>query len=46
MLAISDKLHAMGMKFGMYSSAGTYTCGKYPGSLGRTTWYPKHQPEY
>ncbi|KAL9088734.1 MAG: hypothetical protein Q9165_006043 [Trypethelium subeluteriae] len=31
---IADKLHGMGMKFGMYSSAGIYTCGRYPGSLG------------
>ncbi|KAI9687225.1 MAG: hypothetical protein M1822_002268 [Bathelium mastoideum] len=31
---IADSLHAMGMKFGMYSSAGIYTCGRYPGSLG------------
>jgi len=25
------------MKFGMYSSAGTFTCGKYPGSLDYET---------
>ncbi|KAF2466516.1 glycoside hydrolase [Lindgomyces ingoldianus] len=31
---IADKLHSMGMKFGMYSSAGVFTCGRYPGSLG------------
>lgn len=31
---VADTLHAMGMKFGMYSSAGIYTCGRYPGSLG------------
>ncbi|KAK5176858.1 Protein argonaute mel1, partial [Cryomyces antarcticus] len=24
----------MGMKFGMYSSAGVFTCGRFPGSLG------------
>ena len=34
---IADKLHGMGLKFGMYSSAGIYTCAKYPGSLGRET---------
>jgi len=34
---IADQLHSMGMKFGMYSSAGIYTCGKYPGSLGYET---------
>ena len=31
---VADTLHDMGMKFGMYSSAGVYTCGRYPGSLG------------
>ena len=31
---VADTLHSIGMKFGMYSSAGIYTCGKYPGSLG------------
>jgi alpha-galactosidase len=31
---LSDKIHAMGMKIGIYSSAGIYTCGRYPGSLG------------
>jgi alpha-galactosidase len=34
---IADQLHGMGMKFGMYSSAGIFTCGKYPGSLGKET---------
>jgi len=31
---VADKIHSMGMKFGMYSSAGVFTCGRYPGSLG------------
>lgn len=31
---IADQLHSMGLKFGMYSSAGILTCGLYPGSLG------------
>ncbi|KAF2094286.1 alpha-galactosidase [Rhizodiscina lignyota] len=31
---VADKVHDLNMKFGMYSSAGIYTCGKYPGSLG------------
>ena len=31
---VADQLHSMNMKFGMYSSAGKYTCAKYPGSLG------------
>ncbi|EIM81948.1 alpha-galactosidase [Stereum hirsutum FP-91666 SS1] len=30
---LSDKIHAMGLKFGIYSSAGTYTCGGKFGSL-------------
>lgn len=30
---VSDQLHALGLKFGMYSSAGVYTCGGYAGSL-------------
>ncbi|EKG11948.1 Glycoside hydrolase clan GH-D [Macrophomina phaseolina MS6] len=31
---VADRVHDLGMKYGMYSSAGVYTCGKYPGSLG------------
>ena len=31
---VADQLHDIGMKFGMYSSAGIYTCGRYPASLG------------
>lgn len=31
---LADKIHDMGLKFGIYSSAGTYTCGGYPASLG------------
>lgn len=30
---VADVIHSMGMKFGMYSSAGIYTCAKYAGSL-------------
>ncbi|KAE9993964.1 hypothetical protein EG327_002298 [Venturia inaequalis] len=33
MKLVADAVHALGMKFGMYSSAGKFTCGKYPGSL-------------
>ena len=32
---VADKLHGMGLMFGMYSSAGLYTCAKYTASLGR-----------
>ena len=34
MKGTADKVHALGLKYGMYSSAGTMTCGQYPGSLG------------
>lgn len=30
---VADKVHSLGLKFGIYSSAGLYTCAKYPGSL-------------
>ncbi|MDX3193049.1 ricin-type beta-trefoil lectin domain protein [Streptomyces sp. MN03-5084-2B] len=32
--ALGDYIHARGMKFGIYESAGTMTCQSYPGSLG------------
>ena len=31
---VADALHSMGLGFGMYSDAGTMTCGRYEGSLG------------
>ncbi|MBE1497652.1 alpha-galactosidase [Amycolatopsis lexingtonensis] len=34
MKALGDYIHARGMKFGIYESAGTETCQHYPGSLG------------
>ncbi|KAI9049295.1 hypothetical protein LZ554_007140 [Drepanopeziza brunnea f. sp. 'monogermtubi'] len=34
MAAVADDMHALGLGFGMYSSAGRYTCAKYEGSLG------------
>ena len=34
MKALGDYLHARGFKFGIYSCAGTQTCGGYPGSWG------------
>ncbi len=33
MKALSDYVHAKGLKFGMYSCAGTRTCAGYPGSF-------------
>ena len=32
MKALGDSLHALGLKFGIYSSPGPLTCGKYVGS--------------
>ncbi|KAJ3144226.1 hypothetical protein HK101_002760 [Irineochytrium annulatum] len=32
--ALAAKVHALGLKFGLYSSAGTHTCEKRAGSLG------------
>ena len=33
MKAIADYIHGKGLKFGMYSCAGTHTCAGYPGSF-------------
>ncbi|KAH7160988.1 alpha-galactosidase [Dactylonectria macrodidyma] len=30
---VSDNIHNLGLKFGIYSSAGELTCARYPGSL-------------
>lgn len=30
---VADKIHDLGLKFGMYSCAGTVTCAGYPGSF-------------
>lgn len=32
--AVADEIHRMGLLFGMYSSAGMYTCAQYLESLG------------
>lgn len=31
--AVADYIHSKGLKFGMYSCAGTHTCAGYPGSF-------------
>ncbi|GAB5586174.1 hypothetical protein Unana1_01074 [Umbelopsis nana] len=31
---VADKVHALGLKIGIYSDAGTNTCAGYPGSYG------------
>ena len=33
MRAVADYIHNKGLKFGMYSCAGTHTCAGYPGSF-------------
>lgn len=32
--SVASKIHALGLKIGIYSDAGTNTCAGYPGSLG------------
>jgi alpha-galactosidase len=32
--AVTDQIHGMGLKFGLYGCAGTKTCAGYPGSQG------------
>ena len=34
MAALAERVHALGLKFGMYGDAGAKTCGGYPGSRG------------
>jgi len=34
MAYIGEKLHDLGLKYGIYGDIGTYTCGGYPGSEG------------
>ncbi|PYH90096.1 alpha-galactosidase aglB [Aspergillus ellipticus CBS 707.79] len=34
---VADEIHALGLKLGIYSSAGTTTCAGYPASLGYET---------
>ncbi|KAL2822396.1 glycoside hydrolase superfamily [Aspergillus granulosus] len=33
-MGVADDVHALGLKLGIYSSAGTETCAEYPASLG------------
>jgi alpha-galactosidase len=37
MLAVSDRIHNKDLLFGMYSSAGEFTCARYAGSLDYET---------
>ncbi|KAF1983965.1 glycoside hydrolase family 27 protein [Aulographum hederae CBS 113979] len=34
MADVADRIHDLGLRFGMYSSAGSMTCARYTGSLG------------
>ncbi|KAL5353601.1 hypothetical protein ACLOAV_001638 [Pseudogymnoascus australis] len=34
MKSLTDQIHSMGLKFGLYGDAGTMTCAGYPGSQG------------
>lgn len=47
---IADQLHNDGLQFGVYSSAGKFTCGGYPGSLGYETqdaaWWASMGADY
>lgn len=39
---LSQYIHSLGLKFGIYSDIGTYTCGGYPGHLlpnGSLSWF-------
>lgn len=33
-IGVADQVHALGLKIGIYSSAGTETCAQYPASIG------------
>jgi alpha-galactosidase len=33
--AVTDQIHGMGLKFGLYGCAGQMTCAGFPGSEGR-----------
>ena len=48
--ALSDELHDLGLQYGVYSSAGRYTRGGYPGSLGHESddaqWWADHGADY
>jgi alpha-galactosidase len=37
MHSLVEYVHSLGLKFGLYSDAGTHTCAKRPGSLGYET---------
>lgn len=34
---VADEIHSLGLGFGIYSDAGSLTCGRFVGSLGNET---------
>lgn len=35
MAFVAERMHELGLGFGMYSDAGSMTCGRFEGSLGK-----------
>jgi alpha-galactosidase len=46
MKALGDYIHSKGLKFGIYSSPGAQTCGRYEGSLGHEAQDAKMYAEW
>ncbi|WP_192918576.1 glycoside hydrolase family 27 protein [Salinigranum salinum] len=46
MAALAADVHAAGLRFGLYSSAGTETCQGYPASLGRERLHAEQFAEW
>src|SRR5271170_4760292 len=46
MKALGDYIHSKGLKFGIYSSPGAKTCGRYEGSLGHEAQDAKMYAEW
>ncbi|RJX49232.1 glycoside hydrolase family 27 protein [Halonotius pteroides] len=46
MAALADYVHDRGLKFGLYSSAGSHTCQDYPASLGHERLHAEQFAEW
>jgi len=46
MATLADYVHDRGLKFGIYSSAGSHTCQGYPASLGRERLHAEQFAEW
>ena len=46
MATLADYVHDRGLKFGLYSSAGSHTCQGYPASLGREQLHAEQFAEW